>query len=102
MEKGQQFPSGTSETIQLLDDRQLLAITFNPNAANAAIEHGKLPESAKAYAFDQGALSNIHFLAIPWNANAKAGAKVAINFLLSPEAQARKASSLGATLSASS
>jgi putative thiamine transport system substrate-binding protein len=39
---------------------------------------------------DSGALSNIHFLAIPWNANAKAGALVAINFLLSPEAQSRK------------
>ncbi len=39
---------------------------------------------------DSGALSNIHFLAIPWNANASAGAQVAINFLLSPEAQSRK------------
>ncbi|EKO3625042.1 ABC transporter substrate-binding protein, partial [Vibrio metschnikovii] len=29
-------------------------------------------------------------LAIPWNANAKAGALVTINFLLSPEAQSRK------------
>ena len=90
--QGKQFPSGSPQTIQLLDDRQLLmAITFNPNAANAAIENGKLPETAQAYAFDQGALSNIHFLAIPWNATAKAGAKVAINFLLSPEAQMRKA-----------
>ncbi|EDM56733.1 ABC transporter substrate-binding protein, partial [Vibrio parahaemolyticus AQ3810] len=43
-----------------------------------------------AYAMDAGALSNIHFLAIPWNANASAGAQVAINFLLSPEAQSRK------------
>ncbi|GHA36232.1 ABC transporter substrate-binding protein [Photobacterium aphoticum] len=90
--KGQRFPSGTSETVQLLDDQQLLlAITFNPNAANAAIEQGNLVETAQTYAFTQGALSNIHFLAIPWNASAKAGALVAINFLLSPEAQARKA-----------
>ncbi len=91
-QQGKRFPSGSSETIQLLDDRQLLlAITFNPNAANAAIEHGKLVETAQTYAFAQGALSNIHFLAIPWNASAKAGALVAINFLLSPEAQQRKA-----------
>lgn len=93
-QQGKRFPSGTSETIQLLDDRQLLlAITFNPNAANAAIEHGNLVETAQAYAFSQGALSNIHFLAVPWNASAKEGALVAINFLLSPEAQARKADS---------
>lgn len=89
---GQQFPSGSSETIQLLDDQQLLlAITFNPNAANAAIESGTLVETAATYAFKQGALSNIHFLAIPWNANAKAGAMVTINYLMSPAAQARKA-----------
>jgi len=93
-QQGKRFPSGTSETIQLLDDKQLLlAITFNPNAANAAIEHGNLVESAQTYAFNQGALSNIHFLAVPWNASAKEGALVAINFLMSPEAQARKADS---------
>ena len=62
-------------------------------AARAAIENGKLVESAQTYAFDQGALSNIHFLAIPKNSSAKAGAMVAINFLLSPEAQERKADS---------
>ncbi|PWI33334.1 ABC transporter substrate-binding protein [Vibrio albus] len=91
-QKGKRFPSGSSEMLQLLDDRQLLlAITFNPNAAGAAIENGKLAKTASTYAFDQGALSNIHFLAIPWNAKAKAGALVTINFLLSPAAQARKA-----------
>ncbi|WP_299015428.1 ABC transporter substrate-binding protein [uncultured Photobacterium sp.] len=91
-QQGKRFPSASSETIQLLDDQQLLlAITFNPNAANAAIAHGKLVETAQTYAFHQGALSNIHFLAVPWNASAKEGALVAINFLLSPQAQARKA-----------
>ena len=88
---GKQFPAGTAETIQLLDDGQIdLAITFNPNAVYSAQANGNLAKSTEAYAMNQGALSNIHFLAIPWNANAKAGAQVAINFLLSPEAQSRK------------
>ncbi|MBR9874955.1 MAG: ABC transporter substrate-binding protein [Vibrionaceae bacterium] len=88
---GQQFPAGTAETLQLLDDGQIdLAITFNPNAVFSAQSSGTLAETTKAYAMDAGALSNIHFLAIPWNANASAGAQVAINFLLSPEAQSRK------------
>lgn len=88
---GKQFPSGTAESIQLLDDGQIdLAITFNPNAVYSAQANGKLAQSTQAYAMDQGALSNIHFLAIPWNANATAGAQVAINYLLSPEAQSRK------------
>lgn len=88
---GKQFPAGTAETLQLLDDGQIdLAITFNPNAVFSAQSSGTLAETTKAYAMDAGALSNIHFLAIPWNANANAGAQVAINFLLSPAAQSRK------------
>ncbi|CAE6902788.1 Protein YnjB [Vibrio sp. B1REV9] len=88
---GKQFPAGTAESVQLLDDGQIdLAVTFNPNAVFSAQSSGNLAESTKAYAMDAGALSNIHFLAIPWNANASAGAQVAINFLLSPEAQSRK------------
>lgn len=89
--EGKQFPAGSAETFQLLDDRQLdLAITFNPNAVFSAQNIGTLSETTQTYAMDAGALSNIHFLAIPWNANAKEGALVAINFLLSPEAQSRK------------
>lgn len=49
-----------------------------------------MADTTTAYALSSGALSNIHFLAIPWNATATDGAKVAINFLLSPEAQSRK------------
>lgn len=89
--KGKQFPSGSSQMMQLLDDRQLdLAITFNPNAVFSAQITGQLAPTTQTYAMKNGALSNIHFLAIPWNANAKEGALVAINFLLSAEAQSRK------------
>ncbi|CAH0525642.1 ABC transporter substrate-binding protein [Vibrio hippocampi] len=89
--QGKQFPSGTAETIQLLDDGQLdLAISFNPNAVFTAQNNGNLAPSTYAYALQHGALSNIHFLAIPWNSAATEGARVAINFLLSPEAQSRK------------
>lgn len=88
---GKQFPAGTAETVQLLDDGQIdLAITFNPNAVFSAQANGNLSDTTTAYALNGGSLSNIHFLAIPWNANATDGAKVAINFLLSPEAQSRK------------
>ncbi len=36
-------------------------------------------------------LGNVHFVAIPANARATAGAQVVANFLLSPQAQLRKA-----------
>ncbi|MBY8178155.1 ABC transporter substrate-binding protein [Vibrio fluvialis] len=88
---GKQFPSGSSEMIQLLDDDQIdLALTFNPNAVYSAQASGKLADTTRSYAMKAGALSNIHFLAIPWNAKAKEGALVAINFLMSPDAQSRK------------
>ena len=91
-QQGKQFPANNAETIQLLDDGQLdLAISFNPNEVISAQRKGNLATTTKAYALKAGALSNIHFLTIPWNANAKEAALVAINFLLSPQAQSKKA-----------
>ncbi|MFV0574132.1 MAG: ABC transporter substrate-binding protein [Vibrio sp.] len=90
-QQGKQYPASQSEMQQMLDDDQLdLAITFNPNGVFAAQASGKLAPTTKSYAWDKGALSNIHFLAIPYNAKSKEGAMVVINFLLSPEAQSRK------------
>ncbi|WP_050910321.1 ABC transporter substrate-binding protein, partial [Vibrio campbellii] len=43
---GKQFPGGTAESIQLLDDGQIdLAVTFNPNAVFSAQSSGNLAES---------------------------------------------------------
>lgn len=90
-QQGKQFPSSQPKMLQLLDDNQIdVAITFNPNEVFSAQATGKLASTTQAYAWSNGALSNIHFLAIPWNTNAKEGALVVINYLLSPEAQSRK------------
>lgn len=77
---------------QLLDDGELdIALSFNPNEASAAVRSGQLPESTRTYVFDIGTIGNTHFVTIPWNARSKAGAMVVADFLLSPEAQLRKA-----------
>ncbi|WP_043761823.1 ABC transporter substrate-binding protein [Aeromonas taiwanensis] len=90
--KGKLFPASAAETRQLLDDGELaMAISFNPGEARSAVQNGALPPGVVAVAMAKGALTNSHFLAIPFNASARAGAKVAVNFLLSPAAQARKA-----------
>ncbi|POG20693.1 ABC transporter substrate-binding protein [Aeromonas veronii] len=90
--KGKLFPTSAAETRQLLDDGELaMAISFNPQEAQSAAQIGALPPSVEAVAMEKGALTNSHFLAISFNANARAGAKVVANFLLSPAAQARKA-----------
>ena len=91
--KGKGFPQSDQHMRQLLDDGELhMAITFNPAEAAAAIQRGDLASTVSSHAFDRGALTNIHFLAIPYNSDAKEAAQVVINFLMSPEAQERKAS----------
>lgn len=89
---GSTWPTSGEMTRQLLDDGELdIAISFNPNEASAAVRGGQLPDTVRTYVFDKGTIGNTHFVSIPWNANAKAGAMVVANFLLSAEAQARKA-----------
>jgi putative thiamine transport system substrate-binding protein len=44
----------------------------------------------RSFVFDGGTLGNTNFVAIPFNASAKAGAVVLADFLMSPEAQLRK------------
>ena len=89
---GRTWPASGEATRQLLDDGELdIAISFNPNEASAAVADKQLPDTVRTYTFEGGTIGNTHFVTIPWNANAPAGAQVVANFLLSPEAQARKA-----------
>lgn len=78
--------------------RELLAIgevdwmlSYNPAEASRAIGAGDLHATIGALQLSGGALSNSHFLAIPYNSGSTAGARVAANFLISPPAQLRKA-----------
>lgn len=89
---GEAFPPDGPTLIRLLDDGEVdIAFSFNPQEASTAIARGLLPETARSYVLEGGTLGNAHFLAIPYNANAREAALVFVNFLLSPEAQARKA-----------
>lgn len=89
---GRIFPRGASEQRRLLGDGEVdWALSFNPAEAARAIRQGELPDSVRGIHFRGGALSNSHFLAVPFNARAREGAMVVANFLISPEAQARKA-----------
>lgn len=90
--QGRQFPATPATMRQMLADGELhIAATFNPNEAANLIATKALPASIISYQHSAGTLGNTHFLAIPHNARAKEGAQVAINFLLSPAAQVRKA-----------
>jgi putative thiamine transport system substrate-binding protein len=89
---GKQFAQNAAAVRQMMADGELLlAFTFNPNEAANEIAASRLPKSVTSYQFNSGTIGNTHFVAIPFNARAKEGAQVLANFLLSPEAQARKA-----------
>lgn len=89
---GKQFANNAAALRQMMADGELLlAFTFNPNEAANEIAAKRLPASVVSYQFSSGTIGNTHFLAIPFNARAKEGAQVLANFLLSPQAQARKA-----------
>jgi putative thiamine transport system substrate-binding protein len=89
---GKQFPQNAGAMGQMFADGELLlSFTFNPNDAANEIAAKRLAESVDSYQFASGTVGNTHFLAIPANASAAAGAQVFINFLLGAQAQARKA-----------
>ncbi|MBE7184258.1 MAG: ABC transporter substrate-binding protein [Methylobacterium mesophilicum] len=89
--EGRAFPQNYPAMKQLLADNEVgIIFAFNPSEALSAIAGGELPDTVRSFAFTKGTLANTHFVGIPFNAKAEAGAMVAADFLLSPEAQARK------------
>ncbi len=89
--QGKAFPQNYPDMKQKLADGELdIIFAFNPAEASAGIKAGELPETVRSFTFSGGTLGNTHFVAIPYNANAKEGALLTANFLISPEAQLRK------------
>ena len=91
---GKHFPANYTAMIQMLGDGELaIAFAFNPTEFSNGIAQGILPNTIRSYVHDSGTLANVHFVAVPFNANSPAAAKVVADFLLSPEAQLHKANS---------
>jgi|TARA_A100001518_G_C1226778_1_gene77309 putative thiamine transport system substrate-binding protein len=89
--EGRYFPASGPQMRQLMGDGALsLAFTFTPTAPAVAVLDYQLPPTTRSYILDGGTLGNVHFVAIPFNAQHKAGALTVANFLLSPQAQAHK------------
>jgi len=88
---GAAYPQSGPRLIQLMNDGEIdLALSFNPNEPSNAIANFELPDTVRSYMLDGGTIGNASFVAIPYNANAKEGALVLANFLMSPQAQAHK------------
>lgn len=89
--EGATYPESLSRLDSLYADGEVwMTLGFNSARAASMVENGIFQASTRTFVLDQGTITNHHYLAIPYNAPNPAGALVAINFLLSPEAQIQK------------
>lgn len=87
---GKAFPQNEPALGQLLADGEIdISFAFNPGRASAEIAAGNLRDTIRTFTFDGGTIGNASFVAIPFNANARAGALVVANLILDPAVQAR-------------
>nr|WP_259364458.1 MULTISPECIES: ABC transporter substrate-binding protein [unclassified Colwellia] len=89
--QGRYFVASGTALQRLVGDGEInLGFTFSAAQVPAAVERYNLPQNTRSFVMQDGSLSNIHFIAIPYNAANSDAAKVVANFMLSVEAQAKK------------
>lgn len=89
---GDTYPDSPVRMNTLFADGEIdFSFSYHQGEASRNILDGLFPDTVRTFVFDQGTIANTHFVAIPYNAQDKAAAMVAANFLLSPEAQLEKA-----------
>lgn len=90
--KGTIFPVNYAAMRRLMKNGEIdIGFAFNPAEASHAVSQQIFPESMRSFVFDGGTIGNTHFVAIPLGSHATEGAMVVADFLLTPEAQSRKA-----------
>ncbi|MCM3611168.1 ABC transporter substrate-binding protein [Planococcus sp. MERTA32b] len=91
--EGETYPESLAKLDQLYASGEVsMTMSYDPALAASEVLKGRFPESTRTFLLDGGTLSNTHFLSIPFNSSDKAGAMVAINEMMSPEAQTAKLS----------
>jgi putative spermidine/putrescine transport system substrate-binding protein len=86
--EGKTYPSDIAPLNTLFTNGEAsLTMTFSGAGIGSMIASGQLPSTAKVYCMNTS-VANTNYVAIPFNANAKAGAMVVANILLQPEQQA--------------
>ncbi|WP_053073891.1 ABC transporter substrate-binding protein [Bacillus sp. LL01] len=89
--KGATYPATLTDLDRLYSQGEVwMTMGYNEARAESLIKDGVFPETTKSFVLDSGSIGNTHFLAIPFNGPNKASAMVAIDFLMSPDAQLAK------------
>lgn len=89
--KGRVYPAGKEALDQLVKNKEVyFGMSYACLRAAHLIKTNVYPETMKTFVFDEGTISNTHYLAIPFNAENKAGAMVLANLILDPATQFEK------------
>ncbi len=91
--QGETYPESLAKQDQLYANGEIgMTMSYDPILAASEVMKGRFPESTGTFLLDGGTLANTHFLSVPFNSSDKAGAMVAINEMMSPDAQTAKLS----------
>jgi putative spermidine/putrescine transport system substrate-binding protein len=89
--KGETFPASNTLVQQMFASGELLfGMSFSNADIDIKIRDGVYPKTVRPLILKAGSIQNSSYLGIPYNSGKKATALVIINFLISPEAQAKK------------
>lgn len=87
--EGETYPKDENELHSLFANGEVdFSITQAIAGAGPLIAEGLVPETARAFVFDDYMIGDFNYLAIPKNASNKAAALVLANLILEPELQA--------------
>ncbi len=90
---GSTYPESPVRMNTLFADGEIdFSFSYHQGDASKNILDGLFVDTVRTYVFEEGTIANTHFVAIPFNAKDKSAAMVVADFLLSPEAQIKKAS----------
>jgi len=87
--QGATYPANENEMRDLFANSEVdFAFTQEISGASVYINDGRLPETARAFAFTENMIGDFNYVAIPANAAHKAAALVLANLILQPNLQA--------------
>lgn len=87
--QGETYPANENELRDLFANGEVdFAFTQEISGASVYINDGRLPETARAFAFTENMIGDFNYVAIPYNAAHKAAALVLANLILQPDLQA--------------
>ena len=88
---GETYPANIGELHELFANGEIdFTITQRMAGAGPDINSGLIPETSRAFSFDENMVGDFNYVAIPYNAPNKAAALLLANLIVRPDRQARQ------------